>query len=221
MDSKLSPLQQRLLDAFFALEQRFFLTGGAALAGYHLGHRSTADLDLFATENILEDGDSALLRASESIGATVERLQTSATFRRMLVRRGHEGVLVDLVLDSTHQGFPEKLRFGSVRVDPASEIMANKLCTLLARGEIRDIVDVMELEAAGHRVEECIALAQAKDSGLSPAQLAWVLSQIRISDDARIPGSHTPQELRTFLERLQSRLAQAAFPSDAPRNLEK
>jgi hypothetical protein len=43
--SRLDPFQQELLAAFFAREQRFFLTGGAALAGFHLGHRETRDLD--------------------------------------------------------------------------------------------------------------------------------------------------------------------------------
>ncbi len=35
--SKLTPLQEELLEAFFAREQRFFLTGGAALAGFYFG----------------------------------------------------------------------------------------------------------------------------------------------------------------------------------------
>jgi hypothetical protein len=50
--STLTQLQQDLLDAFFRREQRFFLTGGAALAGFFLGHRSTHDLDLFATTDV-------------------------------------------------------------------------------------------------------------------------------------------------------------------------
>ncbi len=44
--SKLTTLQHEFLDAFFQRESRFFLTGGAALAGFYLGHRETHDLDL-------------------------------------------------------------------------------------------------------------------------------------------------------------------------------
>lgn len=47
--NRLSPLQRDLLEAFFRHESRFRLTGGAALAGYYLGHRETADLDLFTS----------------------------------------------------------------------------------------------------------------------------------------------------------------------------
>ena len=38
--SKLSPFQREVLEAVFAREQEIFLTGGAALAEYHLGHRT-------------------------------------------------------------------------------------------------------------------------------------------------------------------------------------
>jgi hypothetical protein len=48
--STLDRFQQEILEAFFDREQRFFLTGGAALAGFHLGHRTTRDLDLFTVE---------------------------------------------------------------------------------------------------------------------------------------------------------------------------
>lgn len=45
--SRLTALQAEVLGEFFRREQGFFLTGGAALAGFHLCHRETHDLDLF------------------------------------------------------------------------------------------------------------------------------------------------------------------------------
>lgn len=44
---RLTPLQREILERFFARQSGFFLTGGGALAGFHLGHRETHDLDLF------------------------------------------------------------------------------------------------------------------------------------------------------------------------------
>lgn len=41
---------------------------------------------------------------------------------------------------------PDKPVIAGIRVDPAEEIMANKLCTLLARAEVRDLVDLRALE---------------------------------------------------------------------------
>lgn len=50
-DSKAcTPLKRDFLRAWFAEEQRFFLTGGSALALFYLDHRRSDDLDLFASE---------------------------------------------------------------------------------------------------------------------------------------------------------------------------
>jgi hypothetical protein len=118
-----------VLEAFFRREQRFFLSGGAALAGFHLAHRRTHDL----------------------------------------------------VHERAPQGPLPKQHIGNIQVDPPQEILANKLCVLLSRSELRDLVDVYALEGAGLRVEDALPMAEKKDAGLTPAQLAWVLSQIDLA----------------------------------------
>jgi hypothetical protein len=211
MHDRLSPLQREILDDFFELAPHFYLTGGAALAGFHLGHRTTHDLDLFVEEDRLEEGDAALADVARALGATSERLQAAPSFRRFLVRRGEESVLVDLVRDPTPRGSPVA-EVGVVRVDPPEEIFANKLCSLLSRAEIRDLVDVRALERVGFSLQDALRLAMRKDSGLTPAQLGWVLSEIEIGDDARIPGGGSPGELRDYLGDLRARLARLALP---------
>jgi hypothetical protein len=216
--SRLTPLQRDLLEAFFQRESRFFLTGGAALAGYHLGHRETADLDLFTTSDLLTSGQAALQGAVAALGLSIERLHTAPDFHRQLVRRGRDAVVVDLVHDRTPQGPQPKMGFGAIRVDPPNEILANKLCTLLSRAEIRDLVDVLALEKAGYRAEKALSLAMQKDGGLTPAQLAWVLSQITLGEDACIPGGLVVEELRAFVADLIARLTRLAFPETQPPN---
>lgn len=212
--SALDPFQQEVLEAFFEREQRFFLTGGAALAGFHLGHRKTQDLDLFTVEEVLEEGVAALREAVGSLGASLESLRTAPEFHRFLVQKGSDSVVVDLVLDRAPQ-LGGKLRFGSVSVDPPEEILANKLCTLLSRAELRDLVDVRALERAGYRMEDALEPASRKDGGLTPGQLAWVLSEIEIGQDAEPPGV-SADELRTYLDELVQRLTRLAFPTDSP-----
>lgn len=151
--STLDPLQQELLHAFFDKEERFFLTGGGALAGFHLGHRKTRDLDLFTVEEALGEGISTLRRIVGDLDATLETLRTAPDFHRFLVRRGSESVVVDLVLEQAPQ-LADKVRFGKIRVDPPEEILANKLCTLLSRAELRDLVDVRALERAGYPIRK-------------------------------------------------------------------
>jgi hypothetical protein len=121
-------------------------------------------------------------------------------------------MVVDLVVEHAEQVSREKPAHAGVRVDPAEEIFANKLCTLLARSEVRDLVDVRALEGLGLPLEQGLAAGQRKDGGLTPAQLAWVLSQIAIGDEATIPAGVTPGELRDYLRGLIDRLARLAHP---------
>jgi hypothetical protein len=101
---------------------------------------------------------------------------------------------------------------GSIRVDPPDEILANKLRALLGRAEIRDLVDVRALEETGLSLERALEAGRRKDGGLTPGQLAWVLSQITIGDEARIPGGGTAPELRRYLQGLIDRLVRLARP---------
>ena len=210
--SRLTALQAEVLRAFFSREQRFYLTGGGALAGYHLGHRETHDLDLFTLSPVMEDGLRALRDSARELGAAVEELRTAPEFRRILLSRGGESVVVDLVVEHAEQVRPEKPAHGMVRVDPAEEIFANKLCTLLGRSEIRDLVDTRALEGLGLSLTDALAAGQRKDGGLTPAQLAWVLSQISIGEEAALPGGVAPGELRDYLRGLIDRLARLAHP---------
>lgn len=211
-ESRLTSLQRSVLEAFFRRERGFFLSGGGALAGFYLGHRETHDLDLFTVDPILDRGASALREAADELGATLERLQTSPEFQRWLVRRGEEGLVVDLVRDTVPQLHGEKRSIGALLVDPPEEILANKLCTLLSRAEIRDLVDVMALERAGYCVEDQIVGANRKDGGLTPAQLGWVLGGLELGDNAKLPGDVNVADLRSYLKDLRGRLARLAFP---------
>ena len=210
--SRLTRFQVEVLEAFFRREGRFYLTGGGALAGYHLGHRETHDLDLFTLTPAIEDGVRALRETATEVGASYQEVRTAPEFRRALLSRGDQSVIVDLVLERSEQVRPDKPAHGVVRVDPAEEILANKLCTLLGRSEIRDLVDVRALEGLGLSLTEALAAGQRKDGGLTPAQLAWVLSQITIGEEASLPGGVAPVDLRDYLRGLIDRLARLAHP---------
>lgn len=210
--SRLTALQAEVLGEFFRREQGFFLTGGAALAGFHLCHRETHDLDLFTLAGPLTGGVDALRDLARTIGARCEETRTAPEFRRLVLSRGDESVVVDLVVERTPQLVADKPSVGSIRLDPPEEILANKLCALLGRAEIRDLVDVRALEASGLSLERALEAGQRKDGGLTPAQLAWVLSQISIGDEARVPGGGAAPDLRRYLRDLIDRLVALARP---------
>jgi hypothetical protein len=151
VSSKLSPLQHAFVDAFFSEPPSFFLTGGGALAGFHLGHRTTDDLDLFSPPvEAMELAVQRLRRAAAGIGATVEGVQEAPEFRRFAVHCGAETTLVDLVIDRAPQLVVNKELIGRIRVDSPREIAANKIAALLGRTAPRDLVDLFALIDRGH-----------------------------------------------------------------------
>ncbi len=210
--SRLTKLQQELLQAFFGYEHRFFLTGGAALAGFHVGHRTTEDLDLFAEPGAdLDEGASLLRAAATQCGAELRPLRTYPDFRRFLATRADETCVVDLVVDRAPALEREKQLRGAVRIDSTREIVANKLCAVLGRAEPKDLVDLQALLARGEPLERALEDAARKDAGVDPASLAFVLESISIGPEARLPGEVDPVSLEGFRRELVKRLRALAF----------
>lgn len=211
---RLTALQRAVLATFFAREHEFFLSGGAALAGYHLGHRETLDLDLFTTQpDAFERGRFVLAEVAAILGASLDVRQDAPGFRRVVLARGDEAVVVDTVLDRVPQVVADKPVIEGVRVDPPREILANKLCAIVGRAEERDLVDLWALEHCGLRVEDALPDALAKDGGCTPATIAWLLAQVTIPDGMALPGGVSAGELREWLRGLVVRLRQLAHPN--------
>jgi hypothetical protein len=212
--STLSSLQLAVLRGFFERERGFYLTGGGALGGFHLGHRPTDDLDLFTGDDLaFERGRFVLADVAASLGATVEVRQDAPGFKRFFLARDGDGLVVDLVKDASPQLHADKPERDGIRLDPPDEILANKLTALVGRAEERDLVDVLFLERAGLSVEAALPAALAKDGGCTPATLAWLLSEIEIPDGVALPGGVTVVELRRFVAELVVRLRRAALPA--------
>lgn len=210
--NRLTALQRDLLASFFARDQRTFLTGGAALAGFHLGHRTTDDLDLFTfPEADLDDIGRAFAAAALACGAQVRSMQSYPDFRRLMAERGDERCKIDLVVDRAPPIEREKVLADHVRLDSMREIAANKICAIVSRAELRDLVDLRALLDAGVDLERACDDALVKDGGADPATLAWLLDTLVISSDARLPADTPPQELLAFRDTLVPRLRALAF----------
>jgi hypothetical protein len=211
--SKLTALQREVLAAFFQRERDFFLTGGAALAGFHLGHRTTDDLDLFTAQPLaFERGRFILADVAAALGGALQVRQDAPGFKRLVLTRGDEGVVVDIVNDTGPQLHPDKLERDNIVIDPADEILANKLTALVGRAEERDLIDVLFLERAGYSIEAALSAALVKDGGCTPATLAWLLSEITIPDGVVLPASVSPAELRAYVAELTARFLVLASP---------
>lgn len=182
MESRLKALQTDVLHALAGMDPRWTLTGGGALAGFHLGHRETRDLDLFFHgESLLGDIPTVVEGRLRSHGIEVTTLGTAPSFRRLEARRGDETVLIDLVAEPVASVDPPTEQEPGVWVDTEHEILINKLCALYSRIAIRDLLDVMTLVRAGGDLERALAEAPRKDAGFSPPSLAWVLKDLPVA----------------------------------------
>lgn len=210
--SRLTKLQLDILAGFFARERRFFLTGGGALAGFYLGHRQTEDLDLFSAPGPdLREVAQALHETVQDLNATLEIRSRYRDFHRYLVRRGNEECIVDLVIDRAPMLESEKAAFGEVRVDTLREIAANKVCALIGRSEIKDLVDLHHLVASGIDLEQAFTDAFKKEASAEPEILAWILDELRIAPEAALPDGTNPVALDTFRRDFAKQLRTLAF----------
>jgi len=213
--NSLTAFQREVIDAFFQRERGYVLTGGAALAGFHLGHRTTDIVDLFTHDDqAFERGKFVVADIATAIGGTIEVRQDAPGFKRLVLRRRDDGLVIDLVRDGAASTSPP-VEFGQIVVDSLAEIMANKLTAIVGRAEERDLIDVMFLERAGISVESALPAGLAKGGGCTPATLAWLLSEVSIPDDIALPAGVAPAELRNYVKGLVDRLMLYAAPAEA------
>lgn len=183
--TRLTPLQVRALALLADMDPPWTLTGGGALAGFHLCHRSTRDLDLFwhGVWSLGRSGEE-VVRRLVAAGLEVHAEQASPGFRRLRVSDGAEVLLVDLVADPVpviEQPESREVSGAHILVDTRHEILVNKLTTLLSRSEVRDLEDVKALIETGGDLERAIRDAPMKDGGFSGPTLAWLLGQLPLA----------------------------------------
>jgi Nucleotidyl transferase AbiEii toxin, Type IV TA system len=191
-DPGLTSLQRRVLACLAGSKPPWTLTGGGALVGFHLRHRTTRDLDLFwHGREELGDEREGCIRRLRADGFAVESLQREPHFERLLVSDGQDRVVLDLVaepVECVEQPQVEELDTLTILVDTPHEILVNKLCALLGRAELRDLIDVRALVVGGTDLVRALEDAPRKDGGFSVMTLAWVLRGLPIEELADAAG---------------------------------
>lgn len=212
----LTSLQASVLERFFATEvgQQFYLTGGTALAAFHLHHRISIDLGLFTLDDLaLREADLLLPQLAEDSGCRLGATRRTEHYREVFFEPSAADPLkIDLVRDFGPQ-YGEHLKFNQVIVDSIENIGANKLTAVLGRTEPKDFVDLYFILRAGYDFDDLLAKAQTKDLGLLPFYLAGSLRQVR--NFRRLPATTpplTPGELQQFILALADRLLDQAAP---------
>jgi hypothetical protein len=143
----LTPFQKRILTAIghSDLAPSFYLTGGTALAMYHLQHRYSEDLDFFADAREAMTGVTTIAsEIARYLDAQIEFTRTFPTFvETFLTSQASERVKIDFAFDTPLRLQPTTTdpAYG-IRLDNITDMASNKLAALFGRSESKDFVDV-------------------------------------------------------------------------------
>lgn len=118
----------------------------------------------------------AVISAYEREGLQVQAEVLTASFARLNVQSVSDSAKVELGLD-WRKNKPIGLAVGPVL--HADDAVANKVCALFGRAEVRDYVDVDAIVASGrYTQEELLALAADHDPGFDRSWFAEALSAV-------------------------------------------
>lgn len=208
----LTPLQRQVLDTLFAQEafaRSFYLTGGTALAAFHLFHRYSDDLDLFTNEPQMEFVWPMLQGLQPRLGFTVESREP-----RFIRLRFAEGLRVDVVQDVPLRfGLP--VRQGAWTVDGLENITVNKITAIQGRLDVKDYVDLY-LVLKDRPVEELfmwLTKAKQKDASIDPFVWSRVIGDVdtfRVLPRMIVPVSL--EELVRFFQGIRRRILTSLKP---------
>ncbi len=209
----LTPSQRIFLDHLLGsgLSDSFYLSGGTALAAFHLHHRRSEDLDLFSREAF--------------DGAEVVRVVNGVAEEEPIPRRihGRLGFVVriegePLRVEFVHYAFdpiePPRPRYHDLRVDGLRDILANKLSAVVERTEPKDFADLLFLlRSTPLTLEQGMEDCRGKFGwpGLRHLLQTALLRVNRLSGWPETDPPTTLDEARVFLRREVERLARSSI----------
>lgn len=142
----------------------FALAGGYAVQAHGFLNRMSSDVDLFAEAGAEFDFVHAVdvvMSAYQHEGIQVDIEIRTASFARLNVVSDGESAKVELGLD-WRKNEPIQMTLGPVL--HADDAVANKVCALFGRAEVRDYVDVDAILSSGRYTdEELLRLAEGPD----------------------------------------------------------
>lgn len=174
--------QRKFLTAFFSspLKDKFFLTGGTALAEFYLQHRLSQDLDLFTLDQKLDFDfvNTEINKIAQRLNYQVKHKVSSATFLQSIFYDQKKTIKVDVVKDVP-------VHFGKVRqikgwqIDSLENIAVGKLLAIFGRTDPKDFIDFYFLiKKKRLKFANLFKKAKQKDLGLNEFYLANMFAEV-------------------------------------------
>ena len=145
----LTATQKRFLQLFAqksSISDRFYLTGGTALAEFYIPYRLSEDLDFFS-ESEIDLGQVTTFIRSIKNNLAYTNLDISTSFNRNLVFL-ELGKKETLKTEFTYFPFPQiekPKKINGILVDSSIDIAVNKLFTIYQKPRSRDFMDLYML----------------------------------------------------------------------------
>ena len=169
------------------ITNRFYFTGGTALAEFHLKHRLSEDIDLFTEKEEVNQSvvDAFLKKISPKfLVKEIKKSQFLGLFSYFLIFSDGEKLKVDF----NYYPFPridKGKKFKNLEVDSIYDIAVNKVHTMFMRLRSRDFVDLyFILKSFNYSLDKLISDAKAKfDWHIDKVTLASQFVKVKELDD--------------------------------------
>ena len=165
----------KLVGATKTISNKFYLTGGTALAGFYIPYRYSEDLDFFSEQEVDVISIQVFLK-SISNKLEVSEVEFQSSFNRNLffltIKRGAVLKTEFTYFPFTQLGDPEI--YENLKIDSVIDIATNKLFTIYQRTAARDYMDLYQLcKKYQYTISDLVANARLKfDSHIDPLKLA-------------------------------------------------
>ncbi|MEJ3743327.1 nucleotidyl transferase AbiEii/AbiGii toxin family protein [Actinomycetes bacterium KLBMP 9797] len=204
----MDPFHERLARVGLAASARygFCLAGGYAVQAHGFVERLSKDVDLFTSADATAEfpvavADVVAAYRADRLDVSVER--EGATFARLTVTDPETKAASIVELGVDWRAYPPvQLAIGPV-LHP-DDAVANKICALFGRAEVRDYVDVHgALTSDRYTGGELLRLAADHDPGFDNDMFAEALRAVRrLPASAFAPYQLTGQQVAALQERL-------------------
>jgi len=161
---ELSFLQKRVLNLFSqsSLKDKFYWTGGTALAHLYLHHRRSHDLDFFSDNSFTYNQIIGFVRQLKK-ELNLPFIEEKKIYdRREFLLHNRERLRLEFVY-YPHPGLKARRKINHIFVDSLDDIAANKLMAHFDRNDPKDLFDLYFLLAkSGYSSKKLIKLTEKK-----------------------------------------------------------
>jgi len=206
----LNELQKNVLKELFDVTDKFYATGGTILSGFYLSHRYSVDLDFFTKdETAFNNAKIIVTKVYDNLQKEFSIISDTFYFKHFdIIDNPNNDILpLHFSYDVVYQFIEDKNRFDNIIVDTIEEILINKICAVVGRSEIKDLIDLYFLEKENYDIMKYIPYAHEKDGGVEKEVLAYCLNNIKIEfEDRMMVKKVSKEQLIEFRKNLIKKL---------------